>query len=518
MLPLKVAVLALALAALVAAAPAQTVLVKPYLQPGDPPADTDVKVLTWVTDQKPGTFVVEYGWRGIPAVKSATPLRTTMDFAKARVKPKTSSSKPAATDETKPANPLDNAATTLDELDKSIVETFKPLQEREQHFYRYRAVLTGLPLDTEVGYRVRLGSAVVREGKFKSRASATKPIRFVAVGDMASNKPEQFGIAYQISLQHPEFLVALGDIVYPGGRVLQYMNHFFPCYNDVAAADPKKGAPLLASIPIYPVIGNHDADMQKFPDYPDAYSAFYWFSVPKKGPGVGAWNLSFKDEKLTAAFKAIAGPEYPAMSDYSFDYGPAHFIVIDANSYAIKQIENLIPWIERDLAATKQPWKFVCFHQPAFHTSKEHYTQQGMRLLEPAFEKGGVDVVFAGHVHNYQRSKPLKFTPNPPKRDARGRVNGDLVLDQTYDGTTDTTPEGIIHIVSGGGGASLYKITLEKTIEGLKKDHGANYTPLTEKYDSSTHSFSVIDLTPTTFELRQISIEGKEIDRFRIAK
>jgi acid phosphatase type 7 len=501
----------LALVAIASAASAQTVLVKPYIQPGNPPADQDVKVLTWLTDQKPGAFTVEYGWQGI-APKTAAPERTKMDFAKTKKVSKKAES------ETKPKSPLANAATTVEELNDSVVETFKPLEEREQHFFRYRASLTGLPLDTEVGYRVKLGPVVVREGKFKSRASANQSVRFVTVGDMASNRPEQYGIAYQISLQKPEFLVALGDIVYPGGRVLQYLNHFFPCYNDVAVPSPKTGAPLLSSIPLYPVIGNHDADLQRFPDYPDAFSAFYWFSVPKNGPGVGPWNLPLKDEKLGAAFKAIAGAEYPAMSDYSFDYGPAHFVILDANSYVMKQVDALAPWVEADLAASRQPWKFVCFHQPAFHTSKEHYTSQGMRLLQPIFEKHGVNVVFAGHVHNYQRSKPLKFTPNPPKRDARGRVNGDLVLDQTYDGMKDTTPEGIIHIVTGGGGAGLYKITLDKTIEGLKKDHPGNYIPLTEKYDSSKHSFSVIDLTPTTFELRQIAIDGTEIDRFRITK
>jgi acid phosphatase type 7 len=269
----------LTLVAIVSAASAQTVLVKPYVQPGNPPADQDVKVLTWLTDQKPGAFTVEYGWKGIAAAKSAAPERTTMDFAKTKKVPKKSES------ETK-KNPLANAATTVEELNDSIAATFKPLQEREQHFFRYRAVLTGLPLDTEIGYRVRLGTAVVREGKFRSRASAGKSVRFVAVGDMASNRPEQYGIAYQVSLQKPEFLVALGDIVYPGGRVLQYLNHFFPCYNDVAVPSPKTGAPLLASIPLYPVIGNHDADAQRFPDYPDAFSAYYWFSVPKNGPGV----------------------------------------------------------------------------------------------------------------------------------------------------------------------------------------------------------------------------------------
>jgi acid phosphatase type 7 len=507
--------LAAALTAIAVSASAQTVLVKPYIQPGNPPADHDVKVLTWLTDQKPGAFVVEYGWRGLPGAKTAAVERAPMDFAKVKVKSK-AVAKPGAEPAGKPKP--EKPALTLEELNEDIVETFKPLEEREQHFFRYRSVLPDLPLDAEVGYRVRLGTAVIREGKFKTRASMGQTVRFVAVGDMASNRKEQYAIAHQISLQKPDFLVALGDIVYPGGRVLQYLNHFFPCYNDVAVAGPKTGAPLLASIPVYPVIGNHDADVQKFPDYPDAYSAFYWFSVPKNGPGLGPWSVPLKDEKLTAAFKSTAGAEFPAMSNYSFDYGPAHFLIIDANTYAMKEITKLAPWVEQDLSGSKQPWKFVCFHHPAFHTSKEHYSAQSMRLLEPVFEKYGVDVVFAGHVHNYQRSMPLKFTPNPPRRDLRGRVNGDLVLDQSYDGITDTTPEGIIHIVSGGGGAALYKISVEKTIEDLKKAHGANYTPLTAKYDSTTHSFSLIELTPKTFELRQISIDGTEIDRFRITK
>ena len=85
-------------------------------------------------------------------------------------------------------------------------------------------------------------------------------------------------------------------------------------------------------------------------------------------------------------------------------------------------------------------------------------------------------------------------------------------------GSPSTVPDGVIHLVSGGGGATLYKIDFNKTIEGLKKDHGANYVPLTEKYISDKHSFSVIDLTRTRFELRQIAITGEEIDRFTITK
>lgn len=95
-------------------------------------------------------------------------------------------------------------------------------REAEQHYFRYRTELTGLPFDSEISYRVKLGTTVVREGAFRTRASATKPIRFVAVGDLASARPEQNAIAFQIAKQKPEFLLALGDIVYPGGRTLEH--------------------------------------------------------------------------------------------------------------------------------------------------------------------------------------------------------------------------------------------------------------------------------------------------------
>jgi hypothetical protein len=208
------------------AAQAQNVLVKPYVQPGNgiTLTGTDVKVLTWVTDAAPGTFTVEYGWRG-GTPKAAKLEHVAMDFARATPKKKTDdkqktdgkakTDKPATgttpaspatptnpekSDSGKsPSNPLTDAATTLDELKEKVIETFKPIVEKEQHFIRYRAELSGLPFDSEVSYRVRLGNTVVREGTFKTRATAGKAVRFVTVGDMASQKKEQYAIAYQIS-------------------------------------------------------------------------------------------------------------------------------------------------------------------------------------------------------------------------------------------------------------------------------------------------------------------------------
>lgn len=492
---------------------AQTILVAPYVQPGNGStlAGADVKTIAWLTDQTAADFVVEYSVTGA-AMRQAKVERVQLDFG--LPKPRAGAASVPAKAAGKPGA---GVPTDLEDFKKEAVkESAVAAPEEEQHYFSYAAALDGLPFDSAVRYRVRIGDRLVREGSFKTRASAAKPIRFVAVGDLANGKPQQNGIAWQIAQQQPDFMIALGDIVYPHGRVNEYMHHFWTTYNDVAQPGPKTGAPLFASIPLYPVLGNHDTDT-KLPDYPDAWGAYYFFHVPQNGPGLGPWSMPLgRDQAAADNFRAKVGATYPAMNVYSWDVGSAHFLALDSNGYAKTDDPKLLAWIEADLRGSRQPWKFVCMHAPAFHTSREHYTEQKMRLWEPLFEKCGVDVVFAGHVHNYQRSKPLRFTP-VGGRDVRGRINGELRLDERFDGVKNTTPDGVIHIVSGGGGAPLYSVDFAKTVEALKKEHGANYTPLTAKY-AAQHSFSLVDLTPDTFTLRQIAIGGEEIDRFTLTK
>jgi hypothetical protein len=291
---------------------AQTILVAPYVQPGNGSTleGTDVKVLTWLTDQTPGEFTAEFRvdngqWKKVEAV------RTALDFGLPKVKP--AAPKPVT------ANPLANAPTNIEDAKRAAeASTIPKIPEKEQHYFRYVAELPGLPFDSTVGYRVSSGGKSVREGQFKTRATAGKPIRFVAVGDLASAKPEQNGIAWQIAQQKPDFMIALGDIVYSSGRVLQYMHHFWPTYNDVREPGPAAGAPLLASIPLYPVLGNHDVTSAIPGDYPDAWAAFHFFNVPRNGPGVGSSTpTAGKTPAATAAFAKLAGAQFPAMLNYS---------------------------------------------------------------------------------------------------------------------------------------------------------------------------------------------------------
>jgi 3',5'-cyclic AMP phosphodiesterase CpdA len=117
---------------------------------------------------------------------------------------------------------------------------------------------------------------------------------------------------------------------------------------------------------------------------------------------------------------------------YSFVAGNSLFIILD--SYLDDQEKKItgvqLKWLEEILAASRQKHKFVFLHHPLYtdlgkghhaHDSIDKYPDSRDRL-EALFAKSRVDAVFAGHEHYYERR----------------------------------TVDGIIHIITGGGGAPIY--------------------------------------------------------------
>ena len=275
---------------------------------------------------------------------------------------------------------------------------------------------------------------------------------------------------------------------------------------------------------------------------PDGLAAFYFFHAPASGPkklspylstfrspefamSARAWTntvtgflpLVGPPEQI-AAFKTAAGSSYPALCFYAFENGPALFLGLDANSYTNPTDPLLLAWIRARLTQSKARWKFIFCHHPGFHTAAMHYEDQRMRLLAPLFESCGVDVVFSGHIHNYQRSKPLRFQPVAGDRwSERGLVDGQFTIDNDFNGTTRTTPNGIIHLVSGGGGASLYAEPLPDDAF-IRDYYKNNWAPFNARYVADRHSFTAVELDATTLTLRQIDEDGVEIDRVKITK
>jgi hypothetical protein len=152
------------------------------------------------------------------------------------------------------------------------------------------------------------------------------------------------------------------------------------------------------------------------------------------------------------------------------------------------------------------------FHQPAFTSDRKHSNEQRMRLLTPIFQEHGVDVVFVGHVHCYERTRPLRFTPHRMETKLHTEecaVAGDFTIDTKYDGVEQRRPDGIIYVTSGAGGARIHKGS-DPGPNGLK--------PYTAFYSQEKHSFTLCDVTHDRLLLRQVNEEGDEIDRFIIEK
>lgn len=90
---------------------------------------------------------------------------------------------------------------------------------------------------------------------------------------------------------------------------------------------------------------------------------------------------------------------------YSFVRPGVRFIVLDTNELDAKQLQ----WAEATLRQATEPWRIAYFHHPIYGNASRHGANIELRLLlEPLLLEYGVQVVFSGHDHVYERLKPQK--------------------------------------------------------------------------------------------------------------
>jgi len=187
------------------------------------------------------------------------------------------------------------------------------------------------------------------------------PFRFATYGDNKDGPMNHERVANAILAEGPDFVIHNGDLVNTGWVAKQWALLFF---------EPARH--LMHSVPLYPVLGNHEERAQLFFDY---------FSLP----GNEAW--------------------------FSFDYGNAHFVVLDTtNQDQLHADSEQIDWLHNDLGASTATWKVVSFHHPPFSSGGFYHASDRLELknlLHPIFERYGVDLVFSGHDHNYERMRPI---------------------------------------------------------------------------------------------------------------
>jgi Calcineurin-like phosphoesterase len=160
---------------------------------------------------------------------------------------------------------------------------------------------------------------------------------------------------------------------------------------------------------------------------------------------------------------------------YSFDLSNAHFVFIDAYiDYEPGSVQY--KFIENDLkTAYKNPkidWRFVVESAPIYTSPSDHPADSTIRdIYHPLFDKYGVDIVFTSDNHNYQRTYPLKYNSEGDSS------NNPIIADSNHNNyhinindDNNNNNNGVIYIITGTGGRSLYDIEQQASFVANQDD------------------------------------------------
>jgi hypothetical protein len=248
-------------------------------------------------------------------------------------------------------------------------------------------------------------------------------VKFVSIGDTGTGGRPQIELANIMAAYHNiypfEFVIMAGDNIYGSEKPTDMKRKFEDVYR-----------PLLdRGVKFYASLGNHDDTDQRF--YP-------------------LFNMG--------------GEEY-----YRFQKGGASFYALNSVDLEKPQIE----WFERELAKDDSKWKIAFFHHPAYSSGGRHGSSERVRrTLEPIFIRYGVDIVFSGHDHIYERIKPQN---------------------------------GIQYFVTGAGGK-------------LRKGNVEEGSTLTETAFDADLSFLMLEITDGRMHFQAISRTGQTVDSGSITR
>lgn len=242
-------------------------------------------------------------------------------------------------------------------------------------------------------------------------------VKFLVFGDTGRGSKAQYELgrvmfAYQTAFPYDTVLMT-GDNIYGSDKAEDMRKKFEDVYRPLV----DRGVKFYASL------GNHDSSNQRF------YALF---------------NMN--------------GEEY-----YRFEKGNVAFYSLNSNYMDKRQLD----WLTGKLAGDTNKWKIAFFHHPPFSSGGRHGSDEEMRkALHPIFIRHGVDVVFTGHDHFYERVKPQ---------------------------------DGISYFVAGAGG---------KIRSGDVEDD----SPLTAKAFDRDLSFMLVEIVGDEMHFQVISRAGATVD------
>jgi 3',5'-cyclic AMP phosphodiesterase CpdA len=263
----------------------------------------------------------------------------------------------------------------------ALPETFDMARTDDtEEYVAFDAEVEGLEPNAAYCYEVVVDGVTVASGLrfFTAWQSEERPVRILAFGDSGRATPEQAALRDVFMERDFDVFLHLGDMAYGDGRFDEFEEKVFTMYRD-----------FLHGVPTYPTIGNHEYNTDNAQPYLDVY--YLW----------------------EQAYRADDMERY-----YSFDYGNVHFVSLDSNDWTTIPIsldfdevydDDMIDWLNDDLAASDAEWKIAFFHHPPFSLYADRSDSSGViNLILPALSEGGVDLIMVGHDHHYARSHPIR--------------------------------------------------------------------------------------------------------------
>jgi predicted phosphodiesterase len=251
--------------------------------------------------------------------------------------------------------------------------------------------------------------------------------KFAVLGDFGTGSKEQYQLAAEMKQAHDQYpynlVILVGDNLYGSERPQDFKKKF---------EDPYK--PLLdAGVKFYASLGNHD-DPQEQRNY----------------------KLFNMDGKRYYSFKPDTKQS-------------VRFFVLESSYLEPQQVA----WFEQELKGSNSDWKIPYFHHPPYSSGERHGSDPQIRsALEPLFLKYNVSVVFTGHDHFYERTKPQK---------------------------------GIVYFVCGSGGQ-------------LRKGNIDKGTGLTAAGNDQDQAFLIAEINGDELSFNAISRQGKVFDSGSITR
>jgi len=278
--------------------------------------------------------------------------------------------------------------------------------------------------------------------KWESFRTASLPgtgVKIAIVGDTQDHPEVNKQISDAIFAERPDAFFVVGDLVGMGWKKEQWVHDFFGSMR-----------PLLSHVPLLPVIGNHDRNARIYYD-----------------------------------LMAVPQPEYC----YTYTTGDVQFFATDTNR-DVQPGSPQYQWLESALKASTAKWKVALHHHPPYSSDDDDFGDSTMgqttdgevklRSLSGLYDKYKVDLCFAGHIHSYERTYPIRA----------GKAVGE--------------GEGTVYMVVGGGGGDPETFKTTRSVYSRVVRTG--------------HHFSMIWVDSDRLELRAYDTEGRLFDIYEIRK